>query len=73
MFIVDGEHFALDYLNMNNKSKVGVANFYGGLTSFNKNFSDLNFDFENYIKYLCKQNNVVRVYYSVSPKAINNS
>ena len=39
------------------------ANFYGGLTSLNKNFSDLNFDFENYIKYLCKQDNVMRVYY----------
>ncbi|MBU0466677.1 MAG: NYN domain-containing protein [Nanoarchaeota archaeon] len=39
------------------------ANFYGGLTSLNKNFSDLNFDFENYIKYLCKQENVVRIYY----------
>ena len=25
------------------------ANFYGGLTSLNKNFSDINFDFEKYI------------------------
>jgi len=39
------------------------ANFYGGLTSLNKNFSDLNFDFENYIKYLCKQEKLVKVYY----------
>jgi uncharacterized LabA/DUF88 family protein len=39
------------------------ANFYGGLTSLNKNFSDLNFDFENYIKYLCKQNKLIKVYY----------
>lgn len=39
------------------------ANFYGGLTSLNKNFSDLNFDFENYIKYLCKKDKIVRVYY----------
>jgi len=39
------------------------ANFYGGLTSLNKNFSDLNFDFENYIRYLCKQNKVVKIYY----------
>ena len=39
------------------------ANFYGGLTSLNKNFSDLNFDFENYVKYLCKKDTLVRVYY----------
>jgi uncharacterized LabA/DUF88 family protein len=39
------------------------ANFYGGLTSINKNFSDLNFDFERYVKHLCKQDKLVRVYY----------
>ena len=39
------------------------ANFYGGLTSLNKNFSDLNFDFENYIKYLCGQDKIVKIYY----------
>ena len=39
------------------------ANFYGGLTSLNKNFSDLNFDFEKYIKHLCKQDKLVRIYY----------
>ncbi|MAH47589.1 hypothetical protein CMI37_17340 [Candidatus Pacearchaeota archaeon] len=39
------------------------ANFYGGLTSLNKNFSDLNFDFENYIKFLCKQDKLVKIYY----------
>ena len=39
------------------------ANFYGGLTSINRNFSDLNFDFEDYIKYLCKQNKIVKIYY----------
>ncbi len=39
------------------------ANFYGGLTSLNKNFSDLNFDFENYIKYLCKQDRLVKICY----------
>lgn len=39
------------------------ANFYGGLTSINKNFSDLNFDFKNYVKYLCKQDKLVRIYY----------
>jgi len=39
------------------------ANFYGGLTSINKNFSDLNFDFENYIKYLIGKDNLVKIYY----------
>lgn len=39
------------------------ANFYGGLTSINKNFSDLNFDFENYIKYLCKHDTIIKIYY----------
>ena len=39
------------------------ANFYGGLTSLNKNFSDLNFDFEKYIKYLCKSDKLVKIYY----------
>ena len=39
------------------------ANFYGGLTSLNKNFSDLNFDFENYINFLCKNDNLVKFYY----------
>lgn len=39
------------------------ANFYGGLTSLNKNFSDLNFDFENYIKYLCGRDKIVKIYY----------
>jgi len=39
------------------------ANFYGGLTSLNKNFSDLNFDFKNYIRYLCKQDKLVKIYY----------
>lgn len=39
------------------------ANFYGGLTSLNKNFSDLNFDFEKYLKHLCKKSKIVRIYY----------
>jgi uncharacterized LabA/DUF88 family protein len=39
------------------------ANFYGGLTSLNRRFSDLNFDFENYVKYLCGKDNLVKVYY----------
>jgi uncharacterized LabA/DUF88 family protein len=42
---------------------VDGANFYGGLTSLNKNFSDLNFDFENYIKYLCGQDEIIKIYY----------
>ena len=42
---------------------VDGANFYGGLTSLNKNFSDLNFDFENYVKYSCKQDKIVKIYY----------
>jgi len=50
------------------------ANFYGGLTSINKNFSDLNFDFEKYIKHLCKNNKLVRIYYYNAhiKKKINN-
>lgn len=49
------------------------ANFYGGLTSLNKNFSDLNFNFEEYIKYLCKQDKILRVYYynAIVKKKIN--
>lgn len=39
------------------------ANFYGGLTSLNRNFSDLNFDFKNYINYLCNQDELVQIYY----------
>ena len=42
---------------------VDGANFYGGLTSLNKDFSDLNFDFENYIRCLCKQDKLVKIYY----------
>ena len=39
------------------------ANFYGGLTSINKNFSDLNFDFENYIRFLVGKDKLVKIYY----------
>ena len=42
---------------------IGGANFYGGLTSLNKNFSDLTFDFENYTTYLCKKDKLVQIYY----------
>ncbi len=39
------------------------ANFYGGLTSINKRFSDTKFDFENYIKYLVREDKLVKVNY----------
>ena len=53
---------------------VDGANFYGGLTSLNKNFSDLNFDFENYFKYLCRKDKLVKIYYYNAhvKKKINN-
>jgi len=37
------------------------ANFYGGLTSINKRFSDSKFDFENYIKYLIGKEKLVEM------------
>lgn len=39
------------------------ANFYGGLTSINRNFSDINFDLEKYVKFLCGKNKLVKIYY----------
>ena len=39
------------------------ANFYGGLTSINKRFSDTKFDFQNYINYLIKKDKLIRIYY----------
>ena len=39
------------------------ANFYGGLTSINKRFSDTKFDFESYIKYLIGKESLVRISY----------
>lgn len=39
------------------------ANFYGGLTSINKRFSDTKFDFENYINYLVGKDKLVKIYY----------
>ena len=39
------------------------ANFYGGLTSINKNYSDLNFDFERYARDLCGEGDLIKVYY----------
>lgn len=39
------------------------ANFYGGLTSINKRFSDTKFDFENYIDYLVGNDKLVKIYY----------
>ena len=50
------------------------ANFYGGLTSLNKKFSDLNFDFEKYIKSICKKDVVVKInYYNAHIKKKINS
>ncbi len=39
------------------------ANFYGGLTSINKRFSDTKFDFENYINYMVGNDKLVKIYY----------
>lgn len=39
------------------------ANFYGGLTSINKRFSDTKFDFEKYINYLTGNDSLVKIYY----------
>ena len=39
------------------------ANFYGGLTSINKRFSDSKFDFERYIKHLIKEDKLIQIYY----------
>ncbi len=39
------------------------ANFYGGLTSINKRFTDTKFDFENYIKYLVGKDSLVKINY----------
>ena len=42
---------------------VDGANFYGGITSINKRFSDTKFDFENYVKNLVGKDNLVRINY----------
>ena len=39
------------------------ANFYGGLTSINKRFSDTKFDFESYIKYLVGEEKLIKINY----------
>jgi len=39
------------------------ANFYGGLTSINKRFTDTKFDFENYVRYLIEKESLVRINY----------
>lgn len=39
------------------------ANFYGGICSINKKYTDTKFDFEKYIKHLVGKNILVRVYY----------
>jgi len=42
---------------------VDGANFYGGLTSINKRFSDTKFDFKNYIDYLVGKDKLIKIYY----------
>lgn len=39
------------------------ANFYGGMTSLNKKFSDTKFDFEKYIRRLVGENKIIKIYY----------
>jgi uncharacterized LabA/DUF88 family protein len=39
------------------------ANFYGGLTSINKRFSDTRFDFKRYIDHLVGSDKLVKIYY----------
>ena len=39
------------------------ANFYGGLNSINSKYTDAKFDFQNYIKYLVGDDNLVKIYY----------
>jgi len=39
------------------------ANFYGGLTSINKKFTDTKFDFEKYIKFLISKDELVHINY----------
>ncbi len=39
------------------------ANFYGGLTSINRRYTDNKFDFENYINYLVGKDKLVQIYY----------
>ena len=39
------------------------ANFFGGLTSLNKRFTDTKFDFENYVQKIIGNNSLIKVYY----------
>lgn len=39
------------------------SNFYGGLSSINPRYTDEKFDFENYIKYLTKNDLLIKIYY----------
>ena len=39
------------------------ANFYGGLSNFNKFYFDTNFDFEKYVNSLIGENTLMQVYY----------
>ena len=51
------------------------ANFFGCLNQFNRKYTDEKFDFENYIKGLVGNNNLIKVYYynGYSKKKINPS
>ena len=42
---------------------VDGANFYGGLTSINRRFTDTKFDFENYVNYLVGKGKLVKINY----------
>jgi len=42
-------------------------NFYHGIKSINKKYTDFKFDFKNYIKYITKSKKLVDVYYFVAP------
>jgi len=42
-------------------------NFYGGIRSVNKRYTDFRFDFENYIKHITKGKKLVDVYYFGAP------
>jgi len=39
------------------------ANFYGGLRSINEKYTDIKFDFEQYILEITKKRNLVSIYY----------
>jgi len=46
---------------------VDGENFFYGIKSINKRYTDFKFDFENYIKYLTKGKKLIEVYYFGAP------